>query len=203
MIALDQQRQPYIVGIGGTTRGTSSTGCALAFALHRAQLNGARSHMFDGTFLHSLPYYIPDKKALTDTQYELISNVRQADAVIIATPGYHGSISGLVKNALDTLEELRNDERPYLDGRAVGCIVTTYGCQTAGTVLMSLRAIVHSLRGWPTPFGASIDTRKTCFDNTGSCSDTKIIKQLETIGIQVAEFAHAFILRRAIQQQYI
>jgi FMN reductase len=44
--------------------------------------------------------------------------VRAADVLVIATRGYHSGISGLVKNALDTLEELRDDERPYLDGRA-------------------------------------------------------------------------------------
>ena len=87
-------------------------------------------------------------------QLQLIEAVREADAIIIATPGYHGGVSGLVKNALDTLEELRADDRPYLDGRAVGCIVTAYGWQAAGSVLTSLRSIVHALRGWPTPFGA-------------------------------------------------
>ncbi|MDU0810721.1 MAG: NAD(P)H-dependent oxidoreductase [Burkholderia sp.] len=201
MTIFDKQRQPYIVGIGGTSREISSTGCALEFALRVAQINGARSHLLGGAFLHSLPYYMSVKKTLTDSQCELIDNVRQADAVIIATPGYHGGVSGLVKNALDTLEELRNDEYPYLDGRSVGCIVTAYGWQTAGTVLMSLRAIVHALRGWPTPFGAAIDTRKTCFDDTGICLDKKNAKQLEIVGTQVSEFAKAFASYRSIQRK--
>ena len=42
--------------------------------------------------------------------------------VVIASPGYHGTVSGLVKNSLDYLEVLREDDRPYLDGRAVGVI---------------------------------------------------------------------------------
>ena len=33
--------------------------------------------------------------------------VRDADGIILATPGYHGSLSGVVKNALDTLELTR------------------------------------------------------------------------------------------------
>jgi len=57
---------------------------------------------------------------------------------------YHGSLSGLIKNALDSLEPLRDDVRPYLDGRAVGCIVVADGWQACGSALASLRGIVHA-----------------------------------------------------------
>ena len=40
-----------------------------------------------------------------------IGRQRGAHALIIGSPGYHGGISGLVKNALDYLEELREDPR--------------------------------------------------------------------------------------------
>jgi FMN reductase len=185
-------RAPLVVGIGGTTRPASSTERALAFSLRGAQEAGSRVQLFGGAFLHSLPHYAPETRTLTDEQHELIEAVRAADALIIATPGYHGGISGLVKNALDTLEELRQDERPYLDGRAVGSIVTAYGWQAAGTVLTSLRSIVHALRGWPTPFGATINTLETKFDTTDTCSDPKVVEQLRTVGRQASSFALAF-----------
>ena len=188
----DSQRRPLVVGIGGTTRAASSTERALAFALRGAADAGARTQCFGGTFLHTLPHYAPEDPARTDAQLELIEAVRAADAVIIATPGYHGGVSGLVKNALDTLEELRADSRPYLDGRAVGCIVTAYGWQAAGSVLTSLRSIVHALRGWPTPFGAGINTLETRFESAHQCSDAKVADQLATVGRQAAQFALAF-----------
>jgi FMN reductase len=188
----DQNRRPLVVGIGGTTRAASSTERALGFALRGAEQAGARTRLFGGAFLHSLPHYAPESAQRTAEQLELIEAVRQADALIIATPGYHGGVSGLVKNALDTLEELRADERPYLDGRAVGCIVTAYGWQAAGSVLTSLRSIVHALRGWPTPFGAGINTLETRFDTADSCSDPKVVEQLSTVGQQAAQFALAF-----------
>ncbi|MEX3630411.1 MAG: NAD(P)H-dependent oxidoreductase [Burkholderia sp.] len=200
MTAFDQHRRPFIVGIGGTTRAASSTERTLNFALRGAQAAGARTRLFDGPFLHSLPHYAPEQKSLSVVQIELIEAVREADAVIIATPGYHGGVSGLVKNALDTLEELRADERPYLDGRAVGVIVTAYGWQAAGTVLSSLRSIVHALRGWPTPFGAAVNTLETRFETVDTCSDAKVAGQLETVGAQAAEFALAFASHRAATQ---
>jgi len=189
---IDHHHRPLVVGIGGTTRAASSTERALGFALRGAESTGARTHLFGGTFLHSLPHYAPESAQQTDEQLQLIEAVREADAIIIATPGYHGGVSGLVKNALDTLEELRADDRPYLDGRAVGCIVTAYGWQAAGSVLTSLRSIVHALRGWPTPFGAGINTLETRFDSAETCSDPKVVEQLATVGRQAAEFALAF-----------
>ncbi|MCG5074217.1 NADPH-dependent FMN reductase [Paraburkholderia tagetis] len=197
MSITDSRHRPLVVGIGGTTREASSTERALAFALRGAEQAGARTRLFGGTFLHSLPHYAPENAVLTDAQRELIEAVRAADAVIIATPGYHGGVSGLVKNALDTLEELRADARPYLDGRAVGCIVTAYGWQAAGSVLTSLRSIVHALRGWPTPFGAGINTLETHFESAHQCSDAKVVDQLFTVGQQAAQFALAFGSQRA------
>ena len=115
--------------------------------------------------------------------------VRQADRLIVASPGYHGGVSGLVKNALDLLEDLRDDERQYLDGRAVGCIVTAAGWQASVTTLEALRAIVHALRGWPTPFGATLSTSEAIFDAAGGCKDQKIFDALSVVGWQVVEFA--------------
>ncbi|SAK67813.1 NADPH-dependent FMN reductase [Caballeronia ptereochthonis] len=192
MTRIHSSRRPLVVGIGGTTRPASSTERALAFALKGAQEAGARVQLFGGAFLHTLPHYAPETRELTDEQHELIEAVRAADALVIATPGYHGGISGLVKNALDMLEELRLDDRPYLDGRAVGSIVTAYGWQAAGTVLTSLRSIVHALRGWPTPFGATVNTLETRFETADTCSDPKVVEQLRTVGRQASSFALAF-----------
>ncbi|CAB3750344.1 hypothetical protein LMG29739_01054 [Paraburkholderia solisilvae] len=192
MNRIDHPRKPLVVGIGGTTRAASSTERALALALRGAQEAGAQTRLFDGAFLHRLPHYAPESVERTGEQLELIEAVRSADAIVIATPGYHGGVSGLVKNALDTFEDLRDDARPYLDGRAVGCIVTAYGWQAAGSVLTSLRSIVHALRGWPTPFGAGINTLETRFDTAERCSDPKVVEQLATVGRQAAQFALAF-----------
>jgi FMN reductase len=188
--------RPLVVGIGGTTRAASSTERALRLALHGAEAEGARTRLFGGTFLHSLPHYAPENEARSAEQIQLIEAVREADAVIIATPGYHGGVSGLVKNALDTLEDLRNDTRPYLDGRAVGCVVTAYGWQGTGVVLTSLRSIVHALRGWPTPLGAAVNSLETRFDTLDSCTDPKVSEQLALVGRQAATFALAFDTRR-------
>jgi FMN reductase len=185
----DAKAKPLIVGIGGTTREKSSTDRALRLALAAAADAGARVELFSGSGLARLPHYSPDGQERSGEQRHLVDVVRQADGLIVASPGYHGGVSGLVKNALDLLEDLRDDKRPYLDGRAVGCIATAAGWQAAVTTLEALRAIVHALRGWPTPFGATLNTSAPVFDETGACTDPKTSDALAVVGRQVVEFA--------------
>ncbi len=70
---------------------------------------------------------------------ELVKALRDADAVVVGSPGYHGAISGLVKNALDYIEDLREDPRVYLDNTPWGCISCAYGWQAAVGTLGQLR----------------------------------------------------------------
>jgi len=184
-------RRPLLVGLGGTLRPGSSSERALAYVLANAEAEGARTHLLGGAFLAELPIFDPRPGPLTDRQSELIEWIRAADGVILATPGYHGSISGVVKNALDTLELTRDDERPYFDGRAVGTVVTAEAWQAAGTTLMSARAIVHAMRGWPTPFGAALNAANGLFDEGGGCRNPKDAEQLSLVARQVLDFARA------------
>lgn len=180
---------PLIVGIGGTVRAGSATERALAMCLRLAEANGARTQLFGGVFLAKLPAFDPRPGTTTAEQIELAEAVRAADGIIVATPGYHGSLSGMVKNALDTLELTREDARPYFDGRAVGAVVTADGWQAAGMTLMALRAIIHALRGWPTPFGATLNAGTSLFDEAGECREPKDAWQLATVAEQVLDFA--------------
>ena len=184
---------PLIVGVGGTPRAGSVTERALALALRRAEATGARTRMFGGEFLERLPHFNPGPAGPSSQQAELAQAVREADGIILATPGYHGSLSGVVKNALDTLELTRNDQRPYFDGKPVGIIITADGAQAGGTTLMAVRSIIHAMRGWPTPFGAALNAANL-FDAVGECREAKDDWQIATVADQVMEFAQ---MRRA------
>ena len=181
--------RPLIVGIGGTIREGSSTERALICALKKAEALGAETRLLGGEFLGGLPIFDPRLGDGNDAQQALADAVRAADGVIVASPGYHGSISGVIKNALDTLELTRSDAAPYLTAKPVGTIITADGWQAAGTALMALRAIVHALRGWPTPFGAALNAGTSLFDEAGDCKDQKDAWQLATVAEQVVEFA--------------
>ena len=188
-MAETQPDQPLVVGIGGTIGGVSSTERALRIALDAVGREGFRTRMFGGADMARLPLYDPRATTRTPEENEFVETMRQASAVIIASPGYHGSISGVVKNALDLLEETARDpHRPYLADMPVGLIATAYGWQATGSTIAALRSIVHALRGWPTPFAAAVNTQLTKFDEDGGASDAAVIEQLSLVGKQVARF---------------
>ncbi|MHA6798010.1 NADPH-dependent FMN reductase [Bounagaea algeriensis] len=177
-----------VIGVGGSVRPDSQSERAMQVALSGAADAGAKVQAITGADL-ALPFYDTDLAERTDKAVELISALRTADGVVLASPGYHGTISGLVKNALDYVEDLREDDRPYLTGRAVGCIGIAYGWQATVLTLQSLRSVVHALRGWPTPLGGAVNSAETRFGPGGECADPKVTTTLRTIGQQVVEFA--------------
>lgn len=188
-------RPLHLVGLGGTVRAGSSSEQALRIALARAQERGATTRVFAGHELAQLPMYAPEAGSAGPVADELVAHLRRADGVIIASPGYHGSMSGLVKNALDYTEDMRDDPAPYFADRAVGLIVTAYGWQAAVTTLGALRAVVHALRGWVTPYGAAINSSQTRFSG-GGCDDARVVEQLHVVADEVAGLADLVAARR-------
>lgn len=179
-----------IVGIGGTIRPGSSAETALKVALGSAREAGASVRMFGGESLLRLPHYGTPEAAHCLEAQEFLEAIRTADGVLLASPGYHGSVSGLVKNAIDYLEETSQDARAYLDGVPVGLIATASGWQATVSTLAALRSIVHALRAWPTPLGATIKSHGGLFEH-GRCTEPATEAQLRLIGNQVMEFARS------------
>lgn len=185
----ERLRSPLVVGVGGSSRAGSGTDLALLMALREAERAGATTRFFGGEFLFRLPHFDPGAGERTAEQQELLEAVRACDGLIVASPAYHGNVSSLVKNAVDLLEDLAADVRPYLDGRAVGCIVTGVDPQAGGVTLSALRGMVHALRGWPTPLGVELNVSAPAFGVMGGCSDPVVAARLQTLAKQVVEFA--------------
>jgi FMN reductase len=186
--------RPLILGVGGTPRTGSATERALATCLAAAAEVGAETEIITGPDL-VLPMYNPSDSYRSPEAARLVDLYRRCDGVVIASPAYHGSVSGLVKNALDYVEDLRTEERVYFDGLAVGLIACAAGWQATGQTLTALRSIAHALRGWPTPLGAALNTAAKIFDEQGVCIDLSSRFQLETVGQQVVRFSR---MREAI-----
>lgn len=149
--------KPHIVALGGTSRPESATGRALAHCLELAEARGARTTMLTGEAIN-FPHYELGGASGNAAIAHFVAVLRDADAIIVGSPGYHGSLSGMVKNALDHVELLRKDDRPYFDGIPVGLVATAGGWQAAVSTLAALRTVIHALRGWPTPLGVAINT---------------------------------------------
>jgi len=179
---------PLVVGLGGSTRAHSTSERLLRLCLAEAQQQGAETLALAGPQLR-LALYEAEGGPRDAPARALVEAIRRADGLIVASPGYHGGISGLVKNALDYVEDLRFDARPYLDGRAVGCIASAAGWQAAVTTLQALRGVVHALRGWPTPLGVAVNAELPVWGPDGTLTDTALSGQLTLLTSQVVDFA--------------
>ncbi|MEK9735815.1 MAG: NAD(P)H-dependent oxidoreductase [Candidatus Nanopelagicales bacterium] len=180
-------RPVRLLAMGGSTRPESTTERALAMVAQAARTAGADVEVICGREL-MLPIYDTETSDRVDGAVRLVNAVRRADGLVIVSPGYHGAISGLIKNALDYFEDLVNDPRPYLHGMAVGCVAVADGWQAAVTTLHQIRQVAHALRGWPTPLGVAV--------NSGAdrllSADTHDARQLHMVGEQVVQFARMY-----------
>lgn len=180
--------QPRFVCIGGTTRAGSSTERALRYTgMLLAEMGGA-VEVFAGPDL-ILPMYSSEDPERSAVARLIVDALRRADGVVLASPGYHGGFSGLLKNVLDYLEDMAGDDEPFLRGRAVGCIASAFGWQAIGTTLVALRSVVHALEGWPTPTGVSMISTGRLFDDAGRCINEDLDAQFRRLAQELTEFA--------------
>jgi FMN reductase len=183
------QNRKTVVGLGGTFRQASSSERMIRAVLNACERLGAQTVMFDGPALAAMPHYNPEDLQRTPEQSALVEAIRTCDAIVIGSPGYHGGYSGLVKNAIDLLEDLRQDTRVYFDGRPVGIVVTAAGWQGCGTTLSALRDVVHAMRGWPTPVRITVNSiEQKPFGADGAIVDPRIAGAVEAQARQIVEF---------------
>lgn len=180
--------KPRIVLIGGTTRPGSTTEKALRHTAGIVEQMGGWAEVFAGEEL-DLPMFAPESPDRTPMARRIIEALRECDGIVLASAGYHGALSGMMKNVLDYTEDLAKDKSPYFHGRVVGLIGTARSWRDLGTVLLSLRSVVHALRGWPTPLGVAINTQVPAFDAEGRCVVPELAGQLRMLAEQVMEFA--------------
>ncbi len=179
-----------VVGIGGTLREGSSSLGALRRALDSAEDAGAEVELLDLREL-ALPMYEPGRP-LDDYGPEVrrfVEAMRGADALILSTAAYHGTLAGVTKNALDFTQFLARDERPYFDGRIVGLISTAGGDQAATNANGAMINVVHALRGIVAPLMVAIPQAWRITDGDGNITGEDHGGQLDQLGALVVELA--------------
>ncbi|MCS6903600.1 MAG: NAD(P)H-dependent oxidoreductase [Candidatus Bipolaricaulota bacterium] len=182
---------PKILGINGSLRRTGSrTLHALEIALRGAADAGAQTELLDLKQL-DLPFYDdrPDVQSYPPSVFALVERVRWADGLILASPVYHGTLSGAMKNALDFLELLSNDQPPWLENKVVGLISVAGGNSGINTINSMLHTC-RALRAWVLP--ASVVIPGTAFADDGHLQDPNIRARLAKLGSEIAKYARLF-----------
>ncbi|NNE42627.1 MAG: NAD(P)H-dependent oxidoreductase [Gemmatimonadetes bacterium] len=149
----------HIVALCGSLRGDESfTLKAMKIAVREMLADGATVDLIDLTTL-GLPFCSSEED--TDDHpgcAELKDRVRRADGLLLGSPEYHNSFSGVLKNALDLLsaEEVR--------GKLFGLLGVSGGEAGAINTLGHLRYVVRGIGGWSLPAQISIPNAWKMFD---------------------------------------
>ena len=145
----------HVVAICGSLRDESHTRKALAHALDAAERAGATTDLLD-LREWDLPVYDADHGDVGDAP-EFTRRVREADAILLGTPMYHGSYSAPLKNALDYCGF---DE---FEDKTVGLLAVAGGSFPI-TALDHLRSVCRALDAWVLPHQAAIPTASAAFE---------------------------------------
>lgn len=177
-------KRVLVVGLCGSLRKGSHTRMALEIALQGAQGPACDTGMID------LPDFNllfadgnGDRGGIAPEVQRFRNRLRAADGVIIGTPEYHGSFSGVLKNALDLTGFAE------WEGKMVALVGVSGGRMGAFNALNSLRDICRALHAWVIPEQAAIPEAHKQFDAAGNLNDHQQEKRLHEVGRQVARFA--------------
>lgn len=133
-----------VLGISGSLRRGSLNAALLRAAAERLPA-GAELTLFER--LREVPPYDEDVDAASEPAAvrELREAVREADAVLIATPEYNSSVPGQLKNALDWVS--RPAGRSALRGKPVAVTGASTGMFGAVWAQAELRKVLAAMGG--------------------------------------------------------
>jgi len=156
---------------------------AVRCALNGAEAAGAETRLLD-LAAYDLPFAGRDTNEPGRTGLlRFMGDLRSADGIILGSPEIHGSVSGVLKSALDVTD------RGLFEGKMLGLIGVAGGRMGAGETLSHLRAIGRSLHAWVVPTQVSVADADRAFDSRGQPLDRELGGRLAAIGRQVAHFA--------------
>jgi FMN reductase len=169
-----------IVGIAGSLRPDSYSQVALQIAAQKVAALGATVEILDLRQMQlpfcdggdDYPNY-PDVKRLQDT-------VASADGLILVSPEYHGSISGVLKNTLDLMSF------DQLSGKVAG-FMSILGGQSNSNTLNDLRVILRWVHAWSIPEQIAIGQAWQAFTPEGKISDQKLDKRFDLFAQSLVE----------------
>jgi FMN reductase len=153
-VSADHVPSPRVLALGGSLTTPSKTFFALRVAAKGAALAEADIRIVNLAEL-DLPLYCDGAGEVPDAAATLVDEVRAADALLLATPVYHGTMSGAMKNALDYFELLARDEPPWLEGKLAGLIAVSRGA-AAINAINTMEYACRALHAWTMPFSVAV-----------------------------------------------
>ena len=177
----DNSNRVIVAGISGSLRPGSFTSMAVRVALRGAAQFGAETRFLD---LREYGLTLLDEGPEPPGARKWRADFAAADGLLLGTPEYHGSFSGILKNALDFLGF------DQTEGKMIGLVGVSGGSMGAFDAMNGLRSVGRALHAWVIPKQAAVLEAWKAFSEDGQPVDSEIENRLREVGQQVARFAH-------------
>jgi NAD(P)H-dependent FMN reductase len=174
-----------VLGIGSSLRDNASSTNSLSITLDFARKYGAETRLLD-LKQTPLPLYDPSENKSNPDIEKTQDDVSWADALILSTPDYHGSMSGVMKNFLDYFWA-------EFAGKTFGYLCASH--EKGLTAMDQMRTAIRQCYGWSMPYGVSISDRE---DFTDGKINPKLESRLDMLARDLVVYGN--ILRQQFVQ---
>ncbi len=139
-----------VLGVGSSMRRDSFSTETLKIILNKVNKNDADSRLLN-LYSNPLPMYTAEYNEKLDGIKQAVELVNWADAIVLATPDYHGSMAGSLKNFLDYFWA-------EFAGKTFGYLCSSH--EKGLTVMDQMRTAIRQCYGWSLPYGISINSNQ-------------------------------------------
>jgi len=174
-----------VLGVGSSLRDGSSSTAALRTTLDLIKKQGAETRLLD-LKQTNLPLYDPNENQSSVKLQKVEQDVEWADAFILATPDYHGSMSGTMKNFLDYFWS-------EFAGKTFGYICASH--EKGLTVMDQMRTAVRQCYGWSVPYGIAVNGEDDL--ENGKIANPKLKSRLEMLARDLVVYGNL------LRQQFV
>lgn len=170
-----------VVALVGSTRKSSTTRKATEIVIKELQNHGIETEIIHFAEV-KLPIYEGDlnKEDYPEEVKQFIEKVALADGIILASPEYHGSVTGVLKNAIDYLKARE------MSGKLAAIFATAGSKLGAANTVNTLHQICRNLHAWALPQSPSIPAAYEAFHEDGTLKDANLQERLEKLGESLA-----------------
>ena len=160
--------QPFqVLAVVGSLNPSSVTRAVVVEVADRLRADGCQVDVLDFE-REPLPLYNPESAYAAPGFEALQARVERADAYVLGTPDYHGSISSAMKNFLDHFWR-------EFGGKLFATIVSSH--EKGLTVTDQLRTVARQCYAWTLPYGVSFAEKEDMRD--GRVTSEALGKRLE------------------------
>ena len=158
-----------VLGVGSSMRQDSFSTETLKIILNNVNKNGGDTRLLN-LYSNPLPMYTAEYNEKLSGIKHAVELVNWADAIVLATPDYHGSMAGSLKNFLDYFWA-------EFAGKTFGYLCSSH--EKGLTVMDQMRTAIRQCYGWSLPYGISINSNQD-FNADREIINVQLLGRLES-----------------------